>query len=101
MSTNRQSLHLPEELHQELNAADCLPASAYRRNSGEYELICYVNNMVGCYLSKNYSALALFRNRAEAFMRAKPVRPETHEYYRLVSNYLAATEQFVPSEPQL
>ena len=77
-----------EDLHRRLNAANLMPQSSYRRNKQEYELVCYVNNMIGCCLSRNYVALGLFKARAERFIADNPPKPEFDDYYALVKMYL-------------
>ena len=84
-----------EDLHKRLNEADVLPQSSYRRNRHEYELVCYVNNMIGCCISRNHAALGLFRSRAEKFMDDNPTKPELHGYYALVRTYLTAIAGFI------
>lgn len=35
-----------------INSEEFSPKLGFRRNKSIYELVCYVNNIIGCYLSK-------------------------------------------------
>jgi hypothetical protein len=74
-----------------LNSPAWLPPMAYRRNSGPYPLVSYVNNSIGAILSGNLEAAALFIGRAIAHMREIEVSPEYERYHRLVASYFAHT----------
>jgi hypothetical protein len=83
--------HILEQFHSCLNSPAWLPPTAYRRNSGSYALVCYVNNSIGAILSDNLEAAAIFIGRAVAHMMEVEVSPEYERYYRLVASYFAHT----------
>ena len=74
-----------------LNSPVWLPPTAYRRNSGSYPLVSYVNNSIGAILSGNLETAALFIGRAVEHMREVEVSPEYERYHRLVASYFAHT----------
>jgi hypothetical protein len=75
--------------HHKLNSATLVPAKAYRRNSGLYPLVSYVNNLLGAMLSENYDVASVFVARAAEHMAAIPASEESRPYYSLVSRYLS------------
>ena len=52
-----------EAAHARLNTEAVLPPLAHRRNHVVYPLVCYVNNIIGCYLSGNQIGRASCRER--------------------------------------
>lgn len=77
-----------ESLHGILNHKSIMPRLAYRRNFAAYNLICYVNNMIGLYLSENYEVIPIFISRAHAHMKEFSAAVEAQPYYRLIGFYL-------------
>ena len=71
-----------------LNSKEFAPARGYRRNVTVYTLVCYVNNITGCYISKNEEPIPVFIGRAREHMKKFPAGAEWDEYYGLVSRYL-------------
>lgn len=84
-----------EDAHARLNSEAILPPLAHRRNATVYALVCYVNNIIGCYLSGNLRAIPLFIERAGEHMVSNPPPPETEAYYKEVSTYLEVMEAVV------
>jgi len=78
-----------------LNAKDKTPKNAYRRNAPIYSLICYVNNITGCYLSDNLDPIPVFIERSRLHMDDIYPDDESQEYYLLVSEYLDFIEKYV------
>lgn len=76
--------HLQELLNQE----GVVPDQAYRMSKVDYSLVCFVNNMVGLYLSKNYEVIPVFIARAHKHMLEVRPNPSAESYYGLVSIYL-------------
>ena len=96
---------LPEripQLHSLLNKEGVAPALGFRRNSREYELICYVNNIIGLVLAENYGAAVVFIRRAHNYRLELAHNGGTSigtgaesEYLRLVSEYLTSVFEFI------
>lgn len=75
-----------------LNKPENLPPKAYRRDSCAYELISYINNITGCYLSENLHPVSIFIDRARFYMD-KNQKKEFSTYYSLVYDYLLIMEK--------
>lgn len=75
-----------------LNSKEFAPSRGYRRNVTVYTLVCYVNNITGCYISRNEEPIPIFIGRARDHMRDFPADEEWDRYYDLVSKYLDQIE---------
>lgn len=75
-----------------LNSKKIAPSRGYRRNVSVYSLVCYVNNITGCYLSRNEEPIPIFIGRARQHMVDFPAGNEWEGYYELVSSYLDLLE---------
>ena len=71
-----------------LNSPDILPQGGLRRNTGDYVLISYINNITGLLLSGNTNAVPLFISRAADHMQSNPPTPGSKPYYDLAYRYL-------------
>lgn len=80
------------ELQTLLNSKEYTPPRAYRRNVRVYTLVCYVNNITGCYLSKNAEPIPLFIERAKQHMQNFLPNDNEKLFYQIVSNYLNLVE---------
>ena len=78
--------------HSLLNSEAIVPALAYRRNKVVYELVCYVNCLIGCVLSDRRDVMPLFIERCSQFIDSHP-SPEHDRYYSAVQDYLAEVER--------
>jgi hypothetical protein len=83
-----------EALQRELNAKQRVPCRAYRRNVSVYELVCYVNNITGCFLSNNINPIPVFIKRAKEYMEENQ-KAELKDYFILVTEYLTAIEEHI------
>lgn len=82
-----------ERLRSLLNAPDVLPESAYRRNGPVYELVCYVNCLIGAELSGRPDVVELFGKRIAQFIANHPPSAEWEAYYRRILDYCSAVER--------
>jgi hypothetical protein len=82
------------EFHLKLNALGTLPKLAYRRNHRIYELVCYVNCLIGARLSNNAEGAAHFRERILTYLEEIVPRPDEAQYCAIVAEYvnLGSTE---------
>jgi hypothetical protein len=80
-----------EEFQKKLNSKEYAPRRGYRRNVVVYTLLCYVNNITACYISKNEEPISIFIGRARKHMQKFPPE-EWKEYYDLVEGYCNALE---------
>ena len=83
---------LIQNIQNKLNSAEYLPPKAYRRNFRYYELVSYVNNITGCYLSGNLKTISVLIDRIKYFTEQNPSTEDTSKYYELVSEYIIAME---------
>lgn len=81
-----------KQLQGVLNSKELAPRLGFRRDAVVYPLVCYVNNITGCYLSKNIEPIPLFIERARIHMQEIPAIDEWFEYYGLVAKYLDLVE---------
>ena len=84
-------------LHSILNSEDVVPIIAYRRNKVIYELVCYVNCLIGCALSNRIDAMPIFVQRCRDFMDSNPLEQHDH-YYSVVCSYLTEIERIFALE---
>ena len=80
-----------------LNSVENAPSRGYRRNVTVYTLVCYVNNITGCYLSKNSEPIPVFIGRARGHMQDYPPGEVWGNYYELVTKYLNMVESHLES----
>jgi len=80
------------EILKKLNSPEYLPQIAYRRNHNLYELVCYVNCLIGCRLSGNAEGQDVFKNRIKQYMDDHPPAEMFEKYYNVVSAYLINSE---------
>jgi hypothetical protein len=83
--SERQKL---KDLHVLLNKEDVVPEQAYRMSRANYSLVCFVNNIICLYLSKNYEVIPIFISRAHRHMVDFPANPAAKAYYEHVYRYL-------------
>lgn len=81
-------------LQKELNKPENLPKMAYRRDSKAYPLVCYVNNITGCFLSENYDPIIIFVERVEIYIEENDIG-EFKDYYMLINRYLQLIIAFI------
>ncbi|MEK8035024.1 hypothetical protein AACH06_29765 [Ideonella sp. DXS29W] len=83
--------------HTFLNSPGLVPEQCYRRNKVSYLLVCYVNNIIGLFLSKNYEVIPVFIARAAKHMADNPASSGSVAYYAVAEKYLAHMSFFVSS----
>lgn len=81
-----------EAIHSQLNAKGLVPCRGFRRNVVVYELVCYVNNIIACYVSKNEEPIPIFIERSRLFIANAKSDSEWQAYYNSVSAYLNELE---------
>ena len=81
--------------HTVLNSSDIVPEQCYRMSKAHYPLVCYVNNILGLFLSKNYDVIPVFVGRAAKHMEDFPATPGASTYYAVVQKYLAQMAYFL------
>ena len=77
-----------KQFHVLLNNAEIVPEQAYRMATSMFPLMCFANNIVALYLSKNYEVIPIFISRAHQHMIERPAPPSATAYYKLLARYL-------------
>ena len=90
--------------HLILNSESLVPARSYRRNVVLFELVSYVNCLLGCVLSQRRDVVPVWIRRCRDFMAQNPARPDWERYYVVVQDYIVKVEQefkFTAAEMEL
>jgi hypothetical protein len=93
----REARSVVKAFHAVVNSPGLVPEQCYRRNKVSYVLVCYVNNIIGLFLSKNYEVIPVFIARAATHMAENPPSLGSEAYYTVVEKYLAQMSFFVSS----
>jgi len=86
-----------DEWYRKLNSEECEAPRGYRRDVVVYELVCYVNNIIGCYLGRNIKPILRFIERSRLYMERVPPKENLEKYYTMVDNYLTDLEHHLKS----
>jgi len=81
-----------EKMHEEYNSEANIPKHGFRRNSIIYELVCYINNIIACYVSKNEKPIPIFIERAKVYVNESSEKEELSNYLNKVKEYLEVME---------
>ncbi len=81
--------------HCRLNHPDVLPGRLYRRNHKHYALVCFVNTIIGLYLSRQLDLIPRFLAQATNHMQQHDLGTEHKEYASMVSDYLRRMARFI------
>jgi len=84
-----------ERIQKALNSKELSPRKGYRRDVAVYELVCYVNNITGCYLSGNLEPIRVFINRARVYIEDNEKDEINRNYFLLVTRYLESMEEYL------
>lgn len=94
-----------KQFQEHLNSPRLVPDQCYRMSSSSYALVCYVNQVTGLYLSKNYSVIPIFLQRAyDQAMKAsgelvsEPYRTLVVQYLSHVAHFLTEYRCFTEGE---
>jgi hypothetical protein len=79
--------------HLILNSEELVPPVAYRRNVVIFELVRYVNCLLGCVLSQRRDVLPVWIRRCRAFIKQHPAQADWKKYYAAVRDYIAELER--------
>lgn len=84
-----------KRFQEHLNAAHVIPDQCYRMASSTYPLVCYVNQITGLFLSKNYYIIPLFLQRAHHALLENQAEKVSEPYRHLVEQYLSHVAHFM------
>jgi hypothetical protein len=76
-----------------LNSQDLVPTAEYRRNKVTFELLSYVNCLLGCVLSGRRDVIPVWIRRCRDFMQQHPSQAECQRYYGVIQDYLTEVER--------
>ena len=93
----REVRSVVKAFHAVLNSPSLVPEQCYRRNKVSYLLVCYVNNIIGLFLSKNYEVIPVFIARAATHMAENPPSLGSEACYTVAERYLAQMSFFISS----
>lgn len=87
-----------ERFHNLLNREDILPEGYLARNHLCYPLVCYINIIIGLYMSHNYNSIPLFIKRAFEHLEIINDKITENESFRnLVLQYLLEMTRYILS----
>jgi hypothetical protein len=91
----KEARRLIKRFQEHINSPRLVPDQCYRMASPTYALVCYVNQVTGLYLSKNYPVIPMFLGRA--YEQANKVSGErvSEPYRNLVIQYLSHVAHFL------
>jgi hypothetical protein len=78
-----------------LNSPRLVPDQCYRMASATFLLVCYVNQVTGLYLSKNYAVIPIFLHRAYEQLAKVHSERVSEPYRQLVLQYLSHVAHFL------
>jgi len=87
-----------EKYHETLNRKDILPNKYLRRNHKSYPVVCYVNNIICLYISKNYEEIPLMISRANTYMLRFSDEEKKQIYFRTVIEYISMMKEFISTK---
>jgi hypothetical protein len=78
-----------------INSPRLVPDQCYRMASKTFSLVCYVNQVTGLYLSKNYAVIPIFLRRAHEQLVMVHSERVSEPYRQLVLQYLSHVAHFI------
>lgn len=84
-----------DRIQKALNSRELIPKKGFRRDVAIYELVCYVNNITGCYISENLEPIRIFISRARTYIEDNGKDDVNSNYIELVSRYLDLMENYL------
>ena len=90
-----------DRLQAALNAADVVEKGWYERSHIAYELVCYVNNVVGLRLAGNRERIPGLLDRAHGYLTRDDAARLNAPYRDAVLSYLRAVAREVAEDPSV
>lgn len=91
----KEARKIIKRFQEHINSPRLVPEQCYRMASTSYTLVCYVNQITGLFLSKNYYIIPIFLDRAyKELEKSKPERV-SEQYRNLVKHYLSHVANFI------
>ncbi len=91
----KQARQTIKRFQEHINSPRLVPDQCYRMASTTFGLVCWVNQVTGLFLSKNYYVIPFFLQKAqEQIDAAKPERV-SEQYRHLAQQYLCHIAHFI------
>ncbi len=87
--------------HGLLNSVGLVQPRWYDRNHKAYELLCYVNTIVGLYLAENYEPIPPFLDRVYGYLSREDKAQVSEGYRQAVEAYIRLIARDLDASPQL
>lgn len=84
-----------EKFHLLLNHQAMIPAQCYRMSDNLYSLVCFTNQIVALFISKNYQMIPIFIERVFKQLQRVESQPGVMGYRHLVYDYLCQVSYYL------
>lgn len=84
-----------EKFHVLLNHEAMIPAQCYRMSDNLYSLVCFTNQIVALFISKNYQMIPIFIGRVLTQLQKVESQPGVMGYRNLVYDYLCQVAYYL------
>ncbi|MCA2019226.1 hypothetical protein LDJ79_24240 [Vibrio tritonius] len=84
-----------EKFHVLLNHEAMIPAQCYRMSDNLYSLVCFTNQIVALFISKNYQMIPIFMGRVLTQLQKVQNQPGVIGYSKLVYDYLCQVAYYL------
>ena len=84
-----------KKFQEHINSPRLVPEQCYRMASSTFMLVCYVNQITGLFLSKNYNVIPIFLMRAHKELITGQNERVSEPYRNLVMQYLSHVAHFL------
>ena len=84
-----------EKFHLLLNHQAMIPAQCYRMSDNLYSLVCFTNQIVALFISKNYQMIPIFIERVLKQLQRVESQPDVMGYRHLVYDYLCQVSYYL------
>lgn len=91
----KEARRIIKQFQEHINSPRLVPDQCYRMASSTYSLVCYVNQVTGLFLSKNYCVLPIFLQRAFDQLQKENNERVSEPYRNLVTQYLSHVAHFL------
>lgn len=87
--------------HALLNAEELVEPRWYDRNHKAYELVCYVNTVMGLYLAGHYEPIPAFLDRVHGYLSREDKAQVSERYRQVVEVYIRLVARALESSPNV
>ena len=91
----KEARRIIKQFQEHINSPRLVPDQCHRMASSTYALVCYVNQVTGLFLSKNYYIIPIFLQRAFDQLLKENNERVSEPYRNLVMQYLSHVAHFL------